>query len=163
MPLDTTISRKDVTATLHFLQRTDERPVRYVGKPPPGAVEWNDIDDPHDAPIEDARGREAEFNLDRNGFTLLRAPTQVRDFCAADEIKAVSYPEAERLLRDMLGASCVVVFDHNVRNGGMADRPGPSRRVHNDHTVNAAPRRVRDHLGAEAEEPLRHRFGVINV
>ena len=163
MPLDTTVSRQDVTATLHYLQRTGERPVRYVGKPPPGAAEWNGIDDPHDLLIEDARGREAEFTLDRNGFTLLHAPTQVRDFYAADEVSAVYYPEVERLLRDTLGASRVVAFDHNVRNAGMADRPGPSRRVHNDHTVNSAPRRVRDHLGAEADELLQYRFGVINV
>ena len=39
----------------------------------------------------------------------------------------------------------------------------PSRRVHNDHTVNSAPRRVRDHLGADASELLKHRFGVVNV
>jgi hypothetical protein len=35
--------------------------------------------------------------------------------------------------------------------------------VHNDHTVNSAPRRVRDHMGADAPELLRHRFGVVNV
>ena len=35
--------------------------------------------------------------------------------------------------------------------------------MHNDHTVNSAPRRVRDHLGADAEELLKHRFGVVNV
>ena len=39
----------------------------------------------------------------------------------------------------------------------------PSRQVHNDHTVNSAPRRVRDHLGADAEELLKHRFGIVNV
>jgi hypothetical protein len=47
-----------------------------------------------------------------------------------------------------------------------AARPGlaePSRQVHNDHTVNSAPRRVRDHLGADADELLKHRFGVVNV
>src|SRR6185503_2259830 len=39
----------------------------------------------------------------------------------------------------------------------------PSRQVHNDHTVNSAPRRLRDHFGAEAPELLKHRFGVVNV
>jgi hypothetical protein len=32
-----------------------------------------------------------------------------------------------------------------------------------DDTVNAAPRRVRDHLGADAPDPLKHRFGIVNV
>jgi hypothetical protein len=29
--------------------------------------------------------------------------------------------------------------------------------------VNSAPRRVRDHLGADAGELLKHRFGIVNV
>ena len=163
MPLDISAAPKHVTATLHYLRRTEQRPVRYVGEPPPGAVSWDGIDDPQDVLIEDARGREAEFSLDRNGFTLLRAPTQVRDFYSPEEVKAVYYPEVERLLRGTLGASRVVVFDHGVRNAGIEGGRSPSRRVHNDHTVNSAPRRVRDHLGEEAEELLRHRFGVVNV
>jgi hypothetical protein len=94
---------------------------------------------------------------------LLRAPTQVRDFYSPEEVKAVYYPEIEHLLRDTLGASRVFVFNHNVRNGAREDLAQPSRRVHNDHTVNSAPRRVRDHLGEDAEELLKHRFGVVNV
>jgi hypothetical protein len=163
MPLDISVSPKSVTATLHYLQRTAQRPVRYVGEAPPGAVSWDGIDDPRDVLIADGRGREAEFTLDRNGFALLHAPTQVRDFYSPEEVKAVYYPEVERLLRDTLGASRVVVFDHGVRNAGVEGGRTPSRRVHNDHTVNSAPRRVRDHLGEDAEELLKHRFGVVNV
>jgi hypothetical protein len=163
MPLDAIVSPRTTTATLHYLKRGAEKPARYVMEPPPGVPAWNGIDDPHDVRIEDARGREGEFSLDRNGFALLKAPSQVRDFYSPEEIKSVYYPEVERLLRDTLGASRVVVFDHNVRNGARADLPQPSRRVHNDHTLSSAPRRVRDHLGADAEELLKHRFGVINV
>jgi hypothetical protein len=64
---------------------------------------------------------------------------------------------------DKLGASRVFVFDHNVRNAAREGLAQPSRQVHNDHTVNSAPRRVRDHMGAEAEELLKHRFGIVNV
>jgi hypothetical protein len=113
--------------------------------------------------IEDARGRESEFTLDRNGFTLIHVPTHVRDFYSPEEVKSVYYPEVERLLRDTLGASRVFVFDHGVRNAGRPGGREPSRQVHNDHTVNSAPRRVRDHLGDEAPELLKHRFGVVNV
>jgi hypothetical protein len=163
MPLDITQTARPITATLHYLKRGAEKPARYVTDPPPGVPRWNGIDDPHDVRIEDARGREAEFTLDCNGFALIKAPTVVRDFYSADEVKQVYYPEVERLLRDTLGASRVVVFDHNVRNAGRPGMPEPSRRVHNDHTVNSAPRRVRDHLGADAPELLKHRFGVVNV
>src|SRR5690349_82962 len=164
MPLDIAQPRlQTTTAELHYLIRTAEKPARYVTEPPPGVPQWNGVDDPHTVRIEDARGRESEFTLDRNGFTLIKAPTSVRNFYDPAEIKSVYYPEVERLLREKLGASRVVVFDHNVRNGGRSDLTQPSRRVHNDHTVNSAPRRVRDHLGAEADELLQHRFGIVNV
>jgi hypothetical protein len=163
MPLDGINAPLNLTATLHYLKRGPEKPTFYRIEPPPGVLQWNGIDDPHQVSIEDARGREAEFTLDRNGFTLVRAPTAVGDFYDPDEIKRVYYPEVEQLLRDRLGASRVFVFDHNVRNAARPDLAPPSRQVHNDHTVNSAPRRVRDHLGADAEALLEHRFGIINV
>jgi hypothetical protein len=162
MPLDA-VTPHTLTMTLHYLKRGPEKPARYLIEPPPGVPRWNGIDDPHEVRIADARGREAEFTLDRNGFALIKAPTAVADFYSEEEIKRVYYPEVERLLRETLGASRVVVFDHNVRNAARPGMAAPSRAVHNDHTVNSAPRRVRDHLGAEAEELLRHRFGIVNV
>jgi hypothetical protein len=163
MPLDAAITARNVTSTLHYLKRGLERPVYYRIEPPPGVPRWNGVDDPHKVSIEDARGRESEFTLDRNGFTLVKAPTTVVDFYDPKEVKRVYYPEVEQLLRDTLGASRIFIFDHNVRNAGRPELAPPSRQVHNDHTVNSAPRRVRDHLGAEAEELLKHRFGIVNV
>jgi hypothetical protein len=163
MPLDVAGAPATLTSTLYYLKRGAEKPARYRIEPPPGVPRWNGTDDPHDVRIEDARGREAEFTLDRNGFALIKAPTGVADFYSPEEIERVYYPEVERLLRDTLGASRVFVFDHNVRNATREGFAKPSRQVHNDHTVNSAPRRVRDHLGAESEELLKHRFGIVNV
>lgn len=163
MSLDAAIAAQNVTATLHYLKRGAEKPAFYRIDPPPGVPQWNGIDDPREVPIEDARGRESEFTLDRNGFALVKAPTKVADFYDEEEIKQVYYPELEHLLRTTLGASRVFVFDYNVRNAGRSGLATPSRQVHNDHTVNSAPRRVRDHLGADAEELLKHRFGIVNV
>ena len=163
MPLDTASLAKPLTTTLHYLKRGAEKPARYVTAPPPGVPEWNGIDDPHEIRIEDGRGREHEFTLDRNGFALVKAPSQVGDFYSDEEVKRIYYPEIDRLLRTQLGASRVFVFDHTVRNVARSGAREPSRRVHNDHTVNSAPRRVRDHLGDDAAELLKHRFGVVNV
>jgi hypothetical protein len=154
---------RPLTATLHYLKRTAERPVRYVKEPPSGTPTWNGIDDPREVLVKDGRGREQEFTLDINGFALVRAPSNVRDFYSREEVQAVYYPEVESLLRAVLGASRVFVFDHNVRNAGRPGTAEPSRRVHNDHTVNSAPRRVRDHLGSEADDLLNRRFGVVNL
>jgi len=163
MPLDVAVAPKTLTSTLHYLKRGTEKPAAYRIEPPPGVPRWNGVDDPRDVTIEDARGREAVFTLDRNGFALVKAPTAFSDFYSPEEIKGVYYPEVERLVRDKLGASRVLVFDHNVRNATREGLAVPSRQVHNDHTVNSAPRRVRDHMGADADELLKHRFGIVNV
>ncbi len=167
MPLDVAVQGPPLTrplaTTLHYLKRGAEKPVRYVFDPPPGVPQRNGIDDPREIRIEDGRGREREFTLDANGFALVKVPSQVRDFYSDEEVKRTYYPEVERLLRDQLGASRVFVFDHTVRNAARSGAREPSRRVHNDHTVNSAPRRVHDHLGADAAELLKHRFGVVNV
>jgi len=39
----------------------------------------------------------------------------------------------------------------------------PSNRIHNDYTATSAPQRVRDLLGDEAEELLKHRYAIINL
>jgi hypothetical protein len=161
--LDALVSSQTVTATLHYLKRGADKPARYVAEPPSGVPVWNGEDDPHEMAIADARGREGEFTIDRNGFQLVKAPTAVQDFYSPEEVKQVYYPEVERLLRNTLGVNRVSVFDHGVRNAGRPGASTPVRRVHNDHTVNSAPRRVRDHLGADAEELLKHRFGIVNV
>jgi hypothetical protein len=88
---------RPLTATLHYLKRTAERPVRYVKEPPSGTPTWNGIDDPREVLVEDGRGREQEFTLDTNGFALVRAPSNVRDFYSREEVQAVYYPEVELL------------------------------------------------------------------
>ncbi len=164
MPLDTAIAPKTLTSTLHYLKRGTEKPASYRIEPPPGVPRWNGTDDPQDVTIEDARGREAEFTLDRNGFALVKAPTAVGDFYSPEEIKRVYYPEVERLVRDKLGASRVFVFDHNVRNATREGLAGTlaagAQRPYRE--LGAAPgaRPSRRRRGRALEAPLRHRQRV---
>ena len=118
MALDAAVAPRNLTARLHYLKRGPEKPVFYRIDPPPGVPQWNGIDDEHEIRIEDARGRESEFTLDRNGFALVESPTAVVDFYDEQEIKGVYYPEVERLPLDALSAHRVFIFDHNVRNAG---------------------------------------------
>ena len=99
MPLDVAVAPKTLTSTLHYLKRGTEKPAYYRIEPPPGVPRSNGINDPHEVTIEDARGRESEFTLDRNGFALIKAPTAMTGFHSPDEIKRVYYPEVERLVR----------------------------------------------------------------
>jgi hypothetical protein len=163
MPLGVDRSPRTVMATLHYLKLRAEKLAPAIPERQPESPVWRGIDDPREMIIGDARGRESEFTLDRNGFQLINAPTHIRDFYSPEEVKSVYYPEVERLLRDSLGASRVFVFDHGVRNAGRRGEGKPSRRIHNDQSLKAAPQRVLYHLGAEAPELLQHRFGIVNV
>ena len=83
-------------------------------------------------------------------------------------LQATYYREAEELVKQATGASRVVVFDHTIRRRthGVEDRtPGiprqPVTRIHGDYTEVSGPQRVRDLMGAEADDllqaPLCHR------
>ena len=108
------------------------------------------------------------LSLDKEGFVLLHRQTAVTNFYDEDQIKSVYYPECERMMQQATGASRVVAFDHVVRNTAKAAVKGsgvkvPAGRVHNDYTAWSAPQRVRDLMGDEAEELLKHRFATNNV
>jgi hypothetical protein len=120
--------------------------------------------------IYDVRPVAARLSLDSEGLALVRHNTAVRDFYDENELRRVYYPEAERFVVEVTGATRVLVFDHTVRRrvGGGVDRSAGTPRqpvtvVHNDYTIKSGPQRVRDLMGEEAEELLGHRFEIVNV
>lgn len=65
--------------------------------------------------IQDVRGREHEFTLERNGFQYLNSPTGVKDFASKDALETDYLRECERLLRrEVSGVDEVVFFDARV-------------------------------------------------
>jgi hypothetical protein len=91
----------------------------------------------------------------------------MRNFYDENEVRAIYYPEVERLVRDCTGAAKVVIFDHTVRTSDGGDHPGarsPARIVHNDYTDKSGPQRARDFLTPEeAVTRLSRRFVEINI
>ncbi len=159
-----------VEADLHYLAKMTDRPRNYTFDPPPGVNRSNTVYEPHRVPVYDVRGIASDVLLDREGFALLRNTSAVRDFYDEDEVRTVYYPEAERLMAQMTGASRVFIFDHTVRrrivgaNDRAAGQPRqPATRVHVDHTELSGPQRVRDFLGDEAGALLKGRVQVINL
>src|SRR6201993_3707849 len=156
-----------VEAELNYLGRMTERPRYYayeIGE------RSNMSYDPHTMRIHDLRPISTELDLDTQGFALVEQRSQVQDFWNDDEVRRVYYPEAERIIKQVTGASRVFIFDHLQRRRvtGLQDRvPGrprpPATRVHVDHTAKSGPQRVRDLLGGEAEDLLRGRVEVINL
>jgi hypothetical protein len=155
------------TAPLNYLRDGIEHPTRYITAPPPG-VPVSTIDvETHEVLVENGRFRQHEFTLDRHGFALIDAPTRVADLYDEAALRRDYYPEVEAILRGRLGASRVVVFDHNIRNAaraaGDATLREPAKRVHNDYSYASAPQRVRDMLPEEADRLLAGRFAIVNL
>jgi hypothetical protein len=118
--------------------------------------------------IHDGRALMAELSLDQNGFVLVDHRTQVTDFLDGTQLESIYYPEVEGLVKAVSGASRVVVFDHTLRTGDVAEQQRlrirePVLWAHNDYTERSGPQRVREILPAEADELLRHRFAIVQV
>jgi len=163
----TSADLKGVVAPLNFLEPMAEKPVSYNYDPPPGVLPRTGRNETHTVTVHDARAIGYRLSLDKEGFVLLRRPSAVKNFYDEDEIARVYYPECERLIREATGAVRVHAFDHITRNAAMSS-PGslvkqPAKRVHNDYTEKSAPQRVRDLMGDEAEELLKHRYAEINL
>ena len=118
--------------------------------------------------IRDGRPLAGKLSLDEHGFVFVEHRTQVADFFDPQQLKTVYYPEVERLIRDISGASRVVLFDHTLRSGDESEREArlvrePVLSAHNDYTEWSGPQRVRDILPEEAERLLEGRFAIIQV
>ncbi|KAI1809131.1 hypothetical protein GGS20DRAFT_580956 [Poronia punctata] len=127
--------------------------------------------EPRSVKVTNIAGREALYSLDKHGFQVHRHVARERDFDDDEHVKAVYYPETEQLLKDVTGASKVVIFDHTIRRQSQdatrlsdAGARGPVQRVHIDQSFSAALSRVPHHLPAEeASELLKGRVQIINV
>jgi hypothetical protein len=168
--MDVVSTLPQVSGEVVYLAKSAERPHTYTYDLPAGVAKTNIVGEPHTVPIYDMRPIADGLNLDVQGFALVDAPTSVRDFYDEAELRDTYYREAEELVKQATGASRVVVFDHTIRRRehGVEDRtPGtprqPVTRIHGDYTEISGPQRVRDLMGAEADDLLTRRFAVVNV
>jgi hypothetical protein len=118
--------------------------------------------------VEDGRAARDALELEKNGFVLVDHPTKVESFFDEQQLKSVYYPEVEKLIKDVSGASRVVIFDHTLRSGDEAEREAklvrePVLSAHNDYTEWSGPQRVRELLPDEAESLLERRFAIVQV
>ncbi len=164
----TTETLEYVQGRLNFQIATAERTVTYRYAPPPGTPDRSPRCAAHTVPVYNARAICRALSLDREGFRLVSHTSAVSNFYDESEVKAAYYPEAERVIQRITGASRVIAFDHIVRYAPMAARgenkaKAPAKAAHNDYTVGSGRKRVRDLLPDEADALLRNRFAVINL
>jgi hypothetical protein len=158
-----------IEAELNYAAPAAARPRSYTFDPPPRVPRSTVVSEPHRVSIRDARPISDSLSLDQQGFEILHHKSAVKNFYDDEEVRAIYYPEAERVIRRASGAARVHIFDHTVRRrvpGAEDYRAGPRQpatRVHVDHTARSGPQRVRDLLPYEAEELLRGRVQVVNL
>jgi len=160
--------------------------LRYFTPPADGSKPWTNIDADETTgerkrnfiqkdiamQIENIRGKEDQYSLDKSGFQAFKAPSKIQDDDYSNEDKVVNeyYPEQIALLKELTGASRVVIFDHTIRRtqpGVKKDTPTnrhPVSNVHVDQTSTSARARVERHLPAsDAPKLLEKRFQIINI
>lgn len=159
---------REVTAEIPYTVDTGEKLVNETFGPNNIRRRRTGMHDLRRTRIRDGRALAGEFSLEENGFVLVRHETRVRDFFDPEQLKAVYYPEVERLIQEVSGAARVVLFDHTLRSGDEQEREArlvrePVLSAHNDYTEWSGPQRVRDILPGEAEALLQRRFAIIQV
>jgi hypothetical protein len=162
------IPRGPITTSINYYSAPayGALPFNYVETPPPGQPERNYRDEAFSVTLQDVRGREGDFSLDKDSFqTLKNIPdTTETDFASDDSIRRSYYPEVEQILLDHVpGCERIFIFDHTIRSvDPSASRP-PLTRCHLDQTHESAKARVKHHLPDDAEELLKGRYRIINV
>jgi len=120
--------------------------------------------------ITDMRGEAASFSLDVQGFTLVDAPTSVRNFYDRAEVARTYVPEASELLRAVTGCIATAVLNSPVVrvSARAGERPAGTTFtgdfVHADYNAPAAEFMLRRTLPPdEAQARLRKRYSIFNV
>ena len=119
--------------------------------------------------IVDCRGNVPQPTITTAGFELATAPTTVTDLYDDDAVRAYYYPEIVALLKRLLGATAVVVFDHNQRSAtraaaGQRGVRTPVAAAHVDYTPSSGPRRAHEILESAGLAALaEHRLALVNV
>lgn len=95
-----TVPKHDVETTLNYFKANED------GSPPhPTYVDRPETYDrpvePHTVTVKDLAGEEDQYTLDKNGFQFHKQSAAEKDFLDEEHIKAVYYPETEKLLKEV--------------------------------------------------------------
>src|SRR5262249_3878271 len=111
-----------VSATITYALHTGEKPVNETFEAGQVIRRRTGATEERLTQVRDARPLRKSLSLDVQGFVLVDHRSAVRDFFDPEELKSTYYREVERLVRDVSGASRVVVFDHTLGTGNVAEQ-----------------------------------------
>lgn len=120
--------------------------------------------------VNDMRAAGNGFSLDREGFTVLSAPTSIRDFYDRDEVLSTYVRETGDLIRSLTGATATAVLNSPVVrvSGRAGSRPADATFTgdfaHADFSAAAAEQMLRANVpSGEVAARLAGRYSVFNV
>ncbi|KAJ5684040.1 uncharacterized protein N7477_000385 [Penicillium maclennaniae] len=165
------IPRGPTTAELIFYAPPPDNsaPFNYVESPPPGQPQRNYLEVTKRVSLNDIRGHESQYNLDKDSFQALQGITSsatYSTFDSDDAVRSIYYPEVEQLLLSAIpGSHKIILFDHTIRRQKDGAPRQPVTRAHVDQTPRAAAERVKLHVTdpEEAEKLLAGRYRIVNV
>lgn len=161
------IPRGPVETVVNFFKDPEDgaAPYNYVEPQPEGKPQRNFGYSDTKITISDIRGRESDFNLDKDAFQAIQnISSEEKEWTDDEHIKQVYYPEVVKLLLENVpGAHKVTLFDHTIRRSNPDAPRAPVTRVHVDQTGRSTEWRVKLHDPEEADELLKGRYRIINV
>ncbi len=162
---DQAAAQSVIEAAFNYIEpiASGEKPYRRMDPPGPGQLETNAIYTPIPMPVHDLRQTDGQQTLDKEGFALVNAPSVIQNFEDEGAIRTAYYAQSEAIVAQATGAARVITFDHTIRRAIPGADRTPVARVHNDYTEKSGPQRVRDLMGAEAEDLLKGRFVIVNL
>ncbi|CAO1596776.1 hypothetical protein XANCAGTX0491_000607 [Xanthoria calcicola] len=170
---------KDLQASIHFLAQSElyhtEKPyaLRYTGENEIAQTNIK-LEKHDDIPIHDIRGREREFSLEKNGFTISKMSSRMFywDFSDPERVNTIYLHEVATHLKEMLGARHVQIYEHMIRKrhpdfpistGKEYQYDQPTSQAHIDTTPSSIEALVARLNGDQAEGMQKHHLQCINV
>ena len=163
------VPRGPVNTKLNFYRAPEDgsKPHNWVEKPTDGTPQRNFTETIVEVTMNDIRGHEKEFYLDKDAFQVFqKVDSQMTydDWADDEKVKSVYYPEVEKFLLDNVpGSHKVTLFDHTIRRSNPDAPRAPVTRVHVDQTARSTEWRVKIHDPEDADELLQGRYRIINV
>ena len=113
-----TVSTADTVPTsLHYFSPPPDGSKPYIhinADPSTGERLRNWVVVPHNADIENIRGKEHTVSLDTTGFQFFKGAVPHTTFENDEVIEKEYYPQSVELVKQLTGASRAVVFDHSA-------------------------------------------------
>lgn len=109
----------DVLSSTHFLKRDKlyetEKPYSLRFTPPDGTPRANILLERHDINVKDVRGKNLSFDHDGAVVVQLESKLNYHDFDEEDQVQNVFLKEVANLLKNLLRAQHVQIFEHTIR------------------------------------------------